>query len=177
MRGSIIVVLCGALMMLPTSTHASSGLCINLDAKNWLLQNERVTGAHTKKCHIDPKEADLIKRVQSGIHGCKRVSVASAFRNQSVAQTVIRSTIVQNTREVKAWFRKAKVGQKKAFKHKPRQRRAAGLSVTQKTATTAKQGRACRNRSYICDDAKKVTVVLKKIDEQKCFVLTAYPGQ
>ena len=178
MRPAIVFLgLCSALVMLPTFAQASSGLCIDLNAKNWLLNNERIDGAHTKKCHIDPKEADLIKRVQSGIQGCKRVSVASAFRNQSVAQTVIRSTLVQNTREVKAWFRKAKVGQKKSFKHKPRQKRAAGLSVTQKTELTAKQGRACRNRTYICDDAKRVTVVLKKIDAQKCFILTAYPSE
>ena len=177
MRTVGISALIAAIIMIPNFAYANSSLCIDLNRKNWLLENEKIDGAHTKTCHIDPKESDLIKRVQSGIEGCKRASVASAFRSQNVAQTVIRSTLVQNTRNVRAWFRRAKIGQKKSFKHKPRQKRAAGLSVTQKTAETSVKGRSCRNSGYICDDVKKVTVVLKKIDANKCFILTAYPSE
>ena len=163
-------------VLVPNTSYSLTKLCIDTDRKNWLLNNEKVEGAHTKTCHIDPKESDLIKRVQSGIQGCRKTAVASAFRNLAVAQTVIKATIVQNTREIQTWFRKAKKGSKKSFKHKPQQKRAAGLSVTEKNETTRTKGKACKNRRYICDDAKRVTVVLKKLNDEKCYILTAYPN-
>ena len=177
MRWTMTWVLYGVVMVFPALARANTGLCIDLDAQDWLLKNERIYGAHVKKCHIDLKERDLIKRVQSGVRGCKRVPVASAFRSLSVAQSVIRSTIVQNTRDVKAWFRRAKKGETKAFKHKPRQRLAAGLSVSRKSDRYAQRGRACRNKNYVCADAKRVTVVLKKANAERCTILTAYPSE
>lgn len=177
MRRTITLGLCSAVMLFPALAGANTGLCIDLDAQDWLLKNERAYGAHVKKCHIDLKESDLIKRVQSGVRGCKRVPVASAFHSLSVAQSVIRSTIVQNTRDVKAWFRRAKKGETKAFKHKPRQKLAAGLSVSRKSDRYDKRGRACRNENYVCGDAKRVTVVLKKANANRCYILTAYPSE
>ena len=163
-------------ILIPSTSYSQASRCIDINSNDWFLNNEKVERAHTKLCHIDPKESQLIKRVQSGIPGCSQTPVTSAFRNLSVARTVIKATIVQNTRKIQEWFRKAKIGSNSpAFNHSPRQSRASGISVMQKNDRNKTRGKACKNRKYICEDVKKVTVVLKKLDKDRCFILTAYP--
>jgi hypothetical protein len=162
-------------ILIPNTSYSEVTRCIDIDSKDWFAKNEKTERAHTKLCHIDPKESDLIKRVKSGIQGCPKQPVTSAFRNLTVARTLIRETIVQNTQKIKAWFLKEKIGGNSAFNHSPRQSRPAGISVMQKNDQNATRGKACKDRDYICEDVKKVTVVLRKLDKDRCFILTAYP--
>lgn len=122
-----------------------------------LAEDERV-GGHTLERHVGLSEADLRRRLADD----PRLSRASSFPTQAVAEAVVNETLRRNAQRIAAWLR-----------DDPQDGRPRAFHLN--TSQVLGHGVARGDRRYMA--LRRATVVLRKTWrlDRGFYVLTAYP--
>ena len=123
-------------------------------AGGWLAYHEAPTLGHTLARHVAKTDADLISRlaIQRGITG------ASSFTSETVAETVISSTISTNRGAIKSWLNSG-----------------ATTNLRLDYTGSTNIGRGILRRTGIVNDLTNARIVLKPKGNGSYFLLTAFP--
>ncbi len=116
------------------------------------LKNEKV---HIIETHTGKDDLFLYERLQNrpGLKGG-----VSTFTDTETAARAVENTINKNVSEINDWMEKAPIGQTKAFKYTDEQ----------------VMGRYLKSSNSIPVDAKEVSIVLKKVDENSYVPYTGF---
>ena len=168
------------LLMLTTSnTWAASPSCIDTAKKNWLADNDsQYHDAHTRTCHVSISINGLIGRIEArgghlGPH-CSPTEAASTFPDIATAQRVVTAILNANAPEIDTWFNTAADGA--AWPTSAYLDQNVGTVVSEFLGKKGKNRHACHNRDdYTCLKSMQARVVIRRINENSCILLTAFP--
>ncbi|WP_051349334.1 DUF6443 domain-containing protein [Chryseobacterium gregarium] len=123
-------------------------------AEGWLAYHEGPALGHTLARHVGKTDADLITRLATET----RITGASSFASEAMAESIISSTIKSNRGAIKSWMNSGST-------------RNLPLDFTSSTNI----GRGIMRRTGIINDLTNARIVLKQNRSGSYFILTAFP--
>ncbi|MBF6645860.1 RNase A-like domain-containing protein [Chryseobacterium indologenes] len=120
----------------------------------WLAYHEGPLLGHTIARHIGKTDADLINRLTTE----RRIAGASSFASESIAESVISSTINSNRGAIKTWINSG-----------------ATTNLRLDYTGTAIIGRGIMRRVGVVNDLSNARIILKANGNGSYYILTAFP--
>jgi len=120
----------------------------------WLAYHEGPLLGHTIARHIGKTDADLINRLTTE----RRIAGASSFASESIAESVISSTINSNRGAIKTWINSG-----------------ATTNLRLDYTGTVIIGRGIMRRVGVVNDLSNARIILKANGNGSYYILTAFP--
>ncbi len=123
-------------------------------AEGWLAYHEGSALGHTLARHVGKTDADLISRLATQ----RRITGASSFTNEAIAESVISSTIKSNRGAIKSWLRSGMTN-----------------SLRLEYSGSTNIGRGIMRTTNVVNDLTNARVILKSNGNGGYFILTSFP--